>query len=162
MCLLFEWKGDLMAENKAIPRADFPEQVGISSNELAALISDFDSSNIEVHSVMLIRHGKVACECYRHPYHRNSPHTMYSVSKSYVSVAMGFAIDEGLVSLDTKVIDIFPEYRPKKPDENLEKMTVYHLLTMSAGKDVSVMSNKSGSNWVKDFFASKWGYAPGG
>ncbi len=150
-----------MAENKAIPRADFPEQVGISSNELGALIRDFDSSNIEVHSMMLIRHGRVACECYRHPYNRNSPHTMYSVSKSYVSVAMGFAIDEGLVSLDTKVIDIFPEYRPKNPDENLEKMTVYHLLTMSAGKDVSVMSNKSRSNWVKDFFASKWGYVPG-
>ena len=147
--------------NKAIPRADFPEQVGISSSEFAALIRDFESSNIEVHSMMVIRHGKIAFECYRHPYNAKTPHTMYSVSKSYTSVAMGFAIDEGLISLDTKVIDIFPEYRPKKPDENLEKMTVYHLLTMSAGKEVSVMTNKSKSNWVKDFFNAKWGYAPG-
>lgn len=148
-------------DNKAIPVADFPEQVGISSKEFGALIRDFDSSNIEVHSMMLIRHGKIACECYRHPYNSKTPHTMYSVSKSYTSVAMGFALDEGLISLDTKVIDIFPEYRPKKPDENLEKMTVYHLLTMTAGKDVSVMTNKSKSNWIKDFFSSKWGYTPG-
>ena len=60
----------VMAErkNKNIPRAKFPEQVGISSKEIGALIRDFDSSGIEVHSMMFIRHGKVAHECYRYPY----------------------------------------------------------------------------------------------
>lgn len=146
---------------KNIPRADFPEQVGISSGEIAAFINDIESSGIEVHSMMIIRHGKVAFECYRHPYNSESPHTMYSVSKSFTSIAMGFAIDEGLVSLDTKVIDIFPEYRPKKYDENLEKMTVWHLLTMTAGKDVSLISDKTKGDWVGQFFSSRWGFEPG-
>lgn len=152
-----------MAErkNKNIPRAKFPEQVGINSKEIGALIRDFDSSGIEVHSMMFIRHGKVAHECYRHPYNSETPHTMYSVSKSFTSIAVGFAIDEGLLTLDTKVIDIFPEFRPKKYDENLEKLTVFHLLTMSAGKDVSLISDKTKGTWVKDFFSSKWAFAPG-
>ncbi len=152
-----------MAEkkNKAIPRAEFPEQVGISSKEIGALIRDFDSSGIEVHSMMLIRHGKIAHESYRHPYNKETPHTMYSVSKSFTSIAMGFALDEGLISLDTKVIDLFPECRPKKYDEKLERMTVYHLLTMTAGKDVSVISDKTKGKWVESFFNSKWGFAPG-
>lgn len=96
-----------MAEKKItkdIPRASFPEQVGIDRNEIKALIDDFDQSNIEVHSLMLIRDGKIAYESYRYPYCKEAPHTMYSVSKSFTSVAIGFAIDEGLLTLDTKVI----------------------------------------------------------
>lgn len=146
---------------KDIPRASFPEQVGIDPNEINALIRDFDESNIELHSMMLIRDGKIAYESYRYPYCKEAPHTMYSVSKSFTSVAIGFAIDEGLLTLDTKVIDLFPEYRPKKYDDNLEKLTVYHLLTMTAGKDVSLLSDKTKGTWVKDFFDSKWAFAPG-
>ena len=147
--------------DKNIPRADFPEQVGVSSKEISALIKDVEESGIEMHSLVIVRHGKIAHEAYRYPYNSKSPHTMYSVSKSFTSVAIGFAIDEGLLTLDTKVIDIFPEYRPKKFDENLEKMTVFHLLTMTAGKDVSVFSDKTKGSWVKQFFESKWGFAPG-
>ena len=153
-----------MAEKKItkdIPRASCPEQVGIDRNEIKALIDDFDQSNIEVHSLMLIRDGKIAYESYRYPYCKEAPHTMYSVSKSFTSVAIGFAIDEGLLTLDTKVIDLFPEYRPKKYDDNLEKLTIYHLLTMTAGKDVSLLSDKTKGTWVKDFFTSKWAFAPG-
>lgn len=148
-------------KSKVIPRAKFPEQVGISSHEIKALIDDFDRSGIEVHSMMLIRKGKVAYEAYRHPFNPQTPHTMYSVSKSFTSIAIGFAIDEGLLTLDTKVIDIFPEYRPKKYDETLEKMTVFHLLTMTAGKDVSLLSDKTKDRWVKDFFDAKWAFKPG-
>lgn len=88
---------NVMAEKKItkdIPRASFPEQVGIDRNEIKALIDDFDQSNIEVHSLMLIREGKIAYESYRYPYCKEAPHTMYSVSKSFTSVAIGFAIDE--------------------------------------------------------------------
>ncbi|MBR4727047.1 MAG: serine hydrolase [Clostridia bacterium] len=146
---------------KALQHAQFPEQVGVSSAELKRLIEDFDAQEIELHSLMVLREGKVALECYRAPYNHDTPHTMYSVSKSFTSVAIGFAVDEGLLSLDTKVIDMFPEYRPKKPDPLLEAMTVRHLLTMTSGKDISVITDKTRGNWVKDFFKAKWGFAPG-
>lgn len=140
-------------KSKALPRADFPEQVGVSSKAISELLDDFERSGIELHSIMILRHGKVAFETWRDPYAPDIPHTMYSVSKSFTSIAIGFAIDEGLLTLDTKVIDIFPEYRPQKYDANLEKMTVFHLLTMTAGKDVSVLENKAKVSWLKSFSA---------
>lgn len=147
--------------SKQLVYADFPEQVGISSNEIKAFIEDCESNSIELHSLIAIRHGKVAAECYRAPFCADVPHTMYSVSKSFTATAIGFAIDEGLLTLDTKVIDLFPEFRPKKYDDNLEKMTIFHLLTMTAGKDVSVLSDKTKNHWVKDFFDALWAFAPG-
>lgn len=148
-------------DKKIIPAARFPEQVGVDSAEIKAFIEDLEENNIELHSMKLIRFGKTAYEAYRYPYNAQSPHTMYSVSKSFTSIAIGFAIDEGMISLDTKVIDLFPEYRTAKYDEKLEKMTVFHLLTMTAGKDVSLVSNKTKDRWVRDFFESKWYSAPG-
>ncbi len=152
-----------MAEKKSLelPRADFPEQVGVDSKEIKALIDDLEANNDEVHSIQIIRHGKVAYERWRAPYAPDIPHTMYSVSKSFTAIAMGFLIDEGYCSLDTKVIDLFPEYKPKEPDEKLEMMTVFHLLTMTAGKNVSVLSDKKKSDWVKQFFDAPWEFAPG-
>lgn len=146
---------------KALPRADFPEQVGVSSKAIAEMIADFEENEIELHSIMILRHGKVAFETWRDPYAPDIPHTMYSVSKSFSSIATGFAIDEGLLTLDTKVIDIFPEYKPEKPDKNLDKLTVYHLLTMTAGKDVSMLENKAKKPWIESFFGSKWAFEPG-
>jgi len=148
-------------ERISLARADYPEQAGVSSPAVAEFIADLHNSNIEMHSIMILRHGKVAFECWREPYAPDIPHTMYSVSKSITSTAIGFAVDEGLVSLDSKVIDFFPEFRPVKKDENLEKLTIYHLLTMTSGKDIGLLSNRVKDQWIKDFFDAKWAYAPG-
>ncbi len=145
----------------SLERANYPEEVGVSSREVAELIEDFKDSNIEVHSIMIIRHGKVAFETWASPYAPETPHAMYSVSKSFTSAAVGFAITEGLISLDTKIIDIFPEYRKEETDENLEKLNVHHLLSMQAGKSVSVFTDKGKNHWIKDFFDAPWKFAPG-
>ena len=140
----------------SIPRADYPEQVGVSSLDILDYIRDLKDSGIETHSIMIIRDGKVAFETWRMPYTPEMPHAMYSVSKSVTSIAAGFAINEGYFALDTKVLDIFPEYRTVDYDEKLEKITVRHLLNMTAGKDVSLLSDKSKGNWQKQFLDSKW------
>ena len=146
---------------KEIINADFPEQIGISSNEIKALLDDFKRNNIELHSVKILRHGKCAFEGYAHPYNASTPHTMYSVSKSFTAVAIGFMFSEGRLTPDTKVIDLFPDFKPQKEDKFLEEMTIFHLLTMTAGKSVSVIADKTKNTWVRDFFHSKWGYEPG-
>jgi len=151
----------MAVEKISIKRAAFPEEVGVSSKVIAEFIEDLHKNNIEMHSIMILRHGKVAFECWRKPYGSDIPHTMYSVSKSITSTAIGFAVNEGLVSLNTRVIDIFPEFKPAKKDENLEKLTVYHLLTMTSGKDISLLSNRVKNQWIKDFFDAKWAYVPG-
>ena len=102
-----------------LQRADYPEQVGISSKTISELLRDFKEHDVEVHSLMILREGKVAYETWAAPYAPEYPHMMYSVSKSFTSTAVGFAIDEGLMTLETRLIDIFPEYKPKSKDENL-------------------------------------------
>ena len=47
-------------KSKALLRADFPEQVGVSSKAISELLDDFERSGIELHSIMILRHGKVA------------------------------------------------------------------------------------------------------
>ena len=151
-------------ENKrkiSLERADYPEQVGVSSKEIAELIKDFKENDIEVHSIMILREGKVAFETWADPYAPDTPHAMYSVSKSFTSAAVGFAISEGLMSLDTRLIDIFPEYCEGEPDENLQILNVHHLLSMQSGKSVSVFTDKGKNQWIKDFFDAPWKFKPG-
>ena len=105
-------------KKSSIQRAGFPEQVGISSAAIVDFIEDLNKCGIETHSLMFLRHGKVAFETWAEPYAPEIPHMMFSVSKSFTSTAVGFAIEEGLLSLETRLIDIFPEYTPKKKDEN--------------------------------------------
>lgn len=147
--------------DKSLPRAASPEEVGVSSAEIDAYLRDVEESGIELHSMMVLRHGKVACEIWREPYTPEIPHTMYSVSKSVIATAAGFAVAEGLMTLDTKLLDVFPEYRTDKRTEDDELITLRTLLTMTAGKDVSLFSDKTSKTWVKDFLDARWGFKPG-
>lgn len=148
------------AKKTELKRAKTPEAVGVDSKEVQALIDDFIENGQHIHSVMILRHGKVACEVYRAPFNSGSAHAMYSVSKSITSTAIGFAVSEGLVALDTPVLEVFPEFRPKKPDEYLEKLNISHLLTMTSGKSVSPLANKE-KDWLENFFNSSWYAQPG-
>jgi len=149
-----------MKETK-IPRAASPEAVGVSSAALAALVREITESGLETHSIMVVRHGKVAFETFRKPYAPQFPHVMFSVSKSVTSCAVGFAVTEGKLSLDDRVADLVPELRGNADDPNLAALTVRHLLTMTSGKQVSVLVDKSKKTWLKDYADAKWSYPPG-
>ncbi|MDR1465225.1 MAG: beta-lactamase family protein [Oscillospiraceae bacterium] len=148
-------------KGQALPRAKTPEEAGISSLRLADWIRDLLQSNIEVHSLMVLRGGKVAFEAFRAPFTPKTPHMLFSVSKAVTSTAVGLAAAEGLLTLEDRVIDLLPAYAPETPDETLEKLTVRHLLTMTAGKQMSMTADKSKNRWAEDFFEGKWEYAPG-
>lgn len=148
-------------EKISIERAKSAESVGVSSKEVQKFIDHCMEANKELHSIMVIRHGKVACEAYRDPFGPEYKHMMYSVSKSFTSAAIGFAIEEGYISLDTKFADIFPETRGDKPDAYLEKMSVEDLLTMRSGLSVTPMMDKRKDRWFKDIMSSSWVSEPG-
>lgn len=150
----------LTTKKLSLPRADYPEQVGVSSREIENFIEDLKISNIEAHSLMILKGGKVAFESWADPYSPETSHMMYSVSKSFTSTAIGFAVDEGLLTIQTRFVDIFPEYRNEK-DKNLEALNIHHLLSMQSGKNVSVFSDKSKNRWIEDFVNASWSYAPG-
>lgn len=150
-----------MQNNYTIPQAEFPESVGVSSAVLKEFLDGIKTEGLEYHSLTVTRHGKTAFSFYNKPFSADIPHAMYSVSKTWAGTAVGFAVHEGYFALDTKVLDIFPEYRPKRPDANAEKLTVRHLLTMSSGKKIPFISDKSKVDWLAQFFESPWAFAPG-
>lgn len=151
----------MVKQSYALPRAAKPEDVGVSSAAIASFVRLCEESGVENHSLMIIRHGKVAYEAWRAPYSANTPHTLYSVSKSIIAIAAGFAIDEGLLTPQTKLIDVFPEFCPQSPDEDLENITLHTLMTMTAGKNVSLIADKTSKYWVRDFINTKQSYKPG-
>lgn len=80
-----------------------------------------------------------------------------SISKSFVSCAFGIAEKEGLISRDTKLIDIFPEYKNKNIDRNIYDITMEDLLTMRSGQKDKLFFNESPEryvvkDWIDYFF----------
>ncbi|MCL2507735.1 MAG: serine hydrolase [Oscillospiraceae bacterium] len=153
--------GPNMHDALFLPRAASPEEAGVSSEAVLKFLKALNDSGTRYHSFMIIRNGRVAAECFRYPFNAKTPHVMYSVSKSVTSCAVGFAIDEGYFTLDTGVNDIFPMDIPKKDLERFSKITIRHLLTMTAGKLPSYMLNKAKGNWVSHFKDAKWYAEPG-
>ena len=115
----------------SFPRST-PESQGVSSAALLALVEALDQVDA-MNSFMLVRHGQVITEGWWTPYDAQSPHELYSLSKSFTSTAVGMAVAEGKLSIDDEVLKFFPDDAPAERSGNLRAMRVRDLLTMSAG-----------------------------
>jgi CubicO group peptidase (beta-lactamase class C family) len=115
----------------ALPRST-PEAQGIASSAVLAWVEALDQID-GMHSVMLLRHGQVVAEGWWAPYVAADNHELYSLSKSFTSTAVGFAVAEGKLSIDDEVLKFFPGVASADPSANLKAMRVRDLLTMTAG-----------------------------
>lgn len=165
--LLVTAPGDLFAAKAAglgLPRST-PEQEGIASAAIVGLLDAIEKSNIEFHSLMVVRHGKVVAEGWWGPYAPERKHTLYSLSKSFTSTAVGLAINEGHFTLDSKVISFFPDDLPSDVSANLAAMRVRDLLAMATGhgKDTinPMRTSTGGESWAKIFLSMPVEFEPG-
>ncbi len=115
-----------------------PEQAGISSKNVLQLLKIFDEYNFRTHSFIMERGGKIFAEGYYAPFHQDFKHRMYSVSKSFVGVAVGLAEEDGLLSLDDKFVTYFPEYVNEHTTEHLKNLTIREMLTMETAHDKQI------------------------
>ena len=140
-----------------------PERQGVSSRAIERLIDALESGPPSVHSMMLVRHGHVIAEGWWAPYRRSHPHSLFSISKSFTSTAVGFAIEEGLLTLDDAVVDLLPDDLPEVVSDNLAAMRLRHLLTMTTGHtfDTVTVLNEHEQNWSRLFLALPVDAAPG-
>ena len=109
-----------------------------------------------IHSAMLLQHGKVIAERWLNGADKDSAHVMHSVSKTFTSIAVGFAINEGLLSLDDHLVDIFPEKVTGDLSANLRAITIRDLLTMSCGHEnehTNEIRYEDGEDWVAEFLS---------
>ncbi len=111
-----------------------PESLGIRSEDILAYIKLLEEKNLSTHDILIMRGDDLAFEAYWEPFHKDFQHRMYSVSKSFVSLATGFALQDGLLELDDQMIKHFPEELKDQKDENLRNQTVRNMLMMSTSK----------------------------
>jgi CubicO group peptidase (beta-lactamase class C family) len=146
-----------------LPRSA-PEAQAVRSSAIFDFVNAVEAENLNLHSLMVLRHGKVLAEGWWAPYAPGFKHTLYSLSKSFTSSAIGHAVAEGRLTVDDKVISFFPNDVPATISEKLGKMRVRDLLTMSTGhaKDSTPSLREPGhKNWVKSFLAQPVERDPG-
>jgi CubicO group peptidase (beta-lactamase class C family) len=115
-----------------------PEAEGVSPRAIVNFLNAVKEEKHEMHSFMLLKNGKVICERWWAPYEPQSRHMLFSLSKSFTSTAIGFALNEGLLTVDTPLADTFKQEFEKigqAMDDEVRAMTVKNLLTMSTGME---------------------------
>jgi len=142
-----------------LPRSS-PEAQGVSSSDILAFVEEADKNIDSLHSFVFLRHGHVVAEGWWSPYHAEAPHSLYSLSKSFTSTAVGLAIAEGKLSLDDDVLKLFPEDAPAEPSSNLKSMRVSDLLRMSTGHQTEPPRTPD-QPWTKTFLAHPVPFKPG-
>jgi len=130
-----------------------------------ATLDDQNPSNrMEMHSIMVVKNGKVIAEKWMNGASADSAHILNSVSKTFTSTAVGLAISDGLMTLEDKLIDYFPEDLPEVVSDNLAAITVKDLLTMNCGHDTdptgSIRKNPE-LTWAQAFLAYPVEHTPG-
>ncbi len=113
-----------------------PEMAGVPSENIAEFISRLERAQLSTHSLILSRGNDIFFEKYWKPFDENFQHRMYSVSKSFVSLAIGFLEQDGRIGLDDPIIKYFPNEFINQPDENMRNTTIRHMLMMSTAKEV--------------------------
>ena len=120
-----------MGSEKLFTTAPSPESEGIPSRAILNFLQRIDSERICMHGFLLVRHNRIAAEGYWAPWSAERTHRIYSVSKSFVALAVGMMIDEGRLTLDDRVAEYFPDKLPEELHPWLAASTVRDLLTMA-------------------------------
>jgi CubicO group peptidase (beta-lactamase class C family) len=141
-----------------------PESLGISSQAILDFVEAAEKQRKdELHSFVLLRHGQIAAQGWWNPYNPDSPHMLFSLSKSFTSTAIGIAQAEGLLNINDKVTSFFPDETPKEPSKNLQAMRIRDLLTMNTGHndDATDRMRQDTTSWVKGFLSLTVEHKPG-
>ena len=147
------------AEIIDLPRAETPESVDKAMN---AFFDQAKHDSMDIHSVMIVRDGNVIYSRWQSEGVDTVPHVLHSVSKTFTATAVGLAIADGKMSLTDKVIEFFPDKLPAEVSDNLKRMTVRDLLTMSCGHDFEPTGQREeGVDWVQAFLAHPVVHEPG-
>ena len=143
------------------PRAT-PESQGISSDLLSDLLRKLDASHdADMHHFMVLRNGRVICEANFAPYRSRIWHVTHSMCKSITGMAIGLLIEEGKLSLDENIYDIFQKNLNPFTKIFRPKITVENLLTMTSGVTFNESGIVSGNDWLTSYMNSSITGTPG-
>lgn len=137
--------------------------------DAVTIFNDFvnlvDSDDLPIEAVALADGERIVAERHFTP---DQSRNIYSHTKSYVSTAVGIAVEEGILSLDGKLVDAFPEYVPADAQPELGRITLRHLLTMSSGFNHAYLMSPDrrggvgAPDYLKYMFSRRIEVEPGG
>lgn len=127
--------------------------MSISEKSLCNFFNRLDGLALDMHSVIISRGGNIITEVYYEPFNRESMHRMFSVTKSFVGLAIGCLVNDGKISLDDSITKYFPEY--PTPYEYIKDTTIRNMLMMRTPHDKTTYKADLNGNWVESFFLTK-------
>lgn len=142
-----------VAQTGDLPRST-PEAEGVPPELLNRLYHRLTAlPEVDIHHLMVLRHGKVIAELHAAPYRADQVHTLYSASKTVTGLAVGLAVDDGLLTVDDKVSKHLRDKMPASLSPALDSLTVRDLLIMAAGRkqDLSIFMGEK--DWLTTWFA---------
>ncbi|MDO4321651.1 MAG: serine hydrolase [Lachnospiraceae bacterium] len=131
---------------------------------LQTFVTAVTAERLNVNYAQIWRDGSLTAEYKRIPVKTRL--NTWSTCKGVVSCAAGIAIDEGLIRLDERIADIFPEYVPESAGPYLKEITIEHLLTMTSGLSSSLFfcdgpERYTVQDWISYFFNASFTDVPG-
>ena len=129
----------------------------MDSESLVQMLDHISASDVNIHSLLIIRHGYVVLDAYFYPFAPQTKHDLASVTKSFTATLIGIAIDKGYVKgVEQPVLDLFPGQTIANVDENKKMLTVRDLLTMRSGfecinvpTELTLQQMMQSANWVQ-------------
>lgn len=141
--------------------ATTPEAAGIPGKCIINFINRMSHRRVPMHSLLLMRHDKLVFEGYYAPYTADTLHRMFSISKSFTSIAIGLLAEEGKISLDDTIVKYFPEKLPPKVHPWIASMTIMDMLMMRSCHASTTYKINMNSDWVESFFTTPPTHPPG-
>lgn len=137
-----------------------PGVAGISYQAVGRLLDALQNLNTEPHAFLAARHGQTFLEGYWAPYGKGVIHGCQSLTKTVTGIALGAAMQEGILRLDERLIDLFPEYAGHTQNRPWwDELRVRHIATMSAGMDTQ--PEVTAQDWMERFFRTEIAHQPG-
>lgn len=142
------------ASRQPLP-TDRPETQGVSSRQIAGFLQALSKDpTLNMHSVLILRHGRILCRAAFGAQPLDLPRQTYSACKSITALAVGLAMDDGLLHRDDLITELFDDVCPALSRRLLRKLTVEHLLTMTASITFNEASSQAAEDWVRGYLSS--------
>jgi CubicO group peptidase (beta-lactamase class C family) len=111
-----------------------PSAQGMEAVKLNAALAAAQVQSLELHSLLVVRHGFLLMEKYFSTFNRTTSTELYSCTKSFISALTGIAIDKGFIAdVSQPVLGFFPGAKFDRMDSRKKSMKIDDLLTMTSG-----------------------------
>ncbi len=130
-----------------------PEDYGIPGDAVKRLEDLIERRRIRLHGYMLTGGRRILSEKYYEPYGQGDLHRMYSITKSFVAMGVGLLLKKGLIGLDDRICDYFPEKLPAQGAHPwCADLTIREMLAMRTCHANTTYKNSDCDDWTESFF----------